>query len=85
MDSIDITSPEFSLGGIAEVNDIISDATISLGDNFSDYTLYTYIGVVILVCIIAYFIYKTYSTSGGKKVTFQDKLDHCYGEDVCQR
>jgi hypothetical protein len=85
MDTIDITSSEFSLGRIAEVNDVIPNTTISLGDNFSDYTLYIYIGVVILVCIIAYFIYKYYTTNFGKKVTFQDKLEECYGEDVCQR
>ena len=85
MDSIDITSPEFSLGGIAEVNDVIADATISLGDNLSDYNLYTYIGIIILVGVIAYFIYKSYAPNGCKRVTFQDKLDNCYGEDVCQR
>jgi hypothetical protein len=84
MDSIDVTSPEFSLEGISELKDVISD-TISLGDNFSDYTLYIYIGVMLLVSIIAYFIYKSYATNGVKKVTFQDKLDECYAEGVCQR
>jgi hypothetical protein len=80
MDSIDITSPEFSLGGISEINDVISD-TISLGDKLTDNTIYIYIGVIILVGIIAYFTYKYYSRgSGGKKVTFQDKLDECYGD-----
>jgi hypothetical protein len=84
MDSIDITSPEFSLEGISELKDIISD-TISLDNNFSDYNLYIYIGIILLVGIIAYFIYKTYATNGVKKVTFQDKLDECYAEGVCQR
>jgi len=85
MDSIDITSSEFSLGRINEENDIISDARISLGDNFSDYAIYIYIGIVILVGIITYFIYKTYTANAGKRVTFQDKLEECYGEDICQR
>ena len=78
MDSIDITSPEFSLGGFSEVNDVISD-TISLGNISPGYTSYIYIGVAILVTIIAYFIYKFYINKE-KKVTFQDKLDDCYGE-----
>jgi hypothetical protein len=78
MDSIDITSPEFSLGGFSELNDVISD-TMSLGNISPDYTSYIYIGVAVLVIIIAYFIYKFYINKE-KKVTFQDKLDDCYGE-----
>lgn len=86
MDSIDITSPEFSLGGINELNETISDK-ISLGNiysDYSDYAIYIYLGVIILIGVISYFIYKTYLTNGGKRVTFQDKLDECYGE-TCQR
>lgn len=85
MDSIDITSSEFSLGRITEVNDVIPNSTISLGDNLTDYNLYIYIGIIILVGVIAYFIYKYYAANTGKRVTFQDKLEECYGEDVCQR
>ena len=81
MDAIDVTSPEFSLGGISELNNVISD-TISLGNVSSDYTSYIYIGVVILLCISFYFIYKFYIKQ--KKVTFQDELEQCYG-DTCQR
>ena len=77
MDSIDITSPEFSLGGFSEINDVISD-TISLGNISSNYTIFIYIGAAVLVIIIAYFIYKFYINKQ-KKVTFQDKLDNCYG------
>jgi hypothetical protein len=90
MDSIDVTSPEFSLGGINELNETISDK-ISLGNiysnysDYSDYAIYIYLGVLILISIIGYFIYKTYLTNGGKRVTFQDKLDECYAEGVCQR
>jgi hypothetical protein len=82
MDAIDITSPEFSLGGISELNDVISD-TISLGNISSDYTSYIYVGVIILLGIVFYFIYKFY-INREKKVTFQDKLEECYG-DTCQR
>jgi hypothetical protein len=77
MDSIDITSPEFSLGGFSELNDVISD-TMSLGNISSSYTSYIYIGVAVLVIVISYFIYKFY-INRQKKVTFQDKLDDCYG------
>jgi hypothetical protein len=82
MDAIDVTSPEFSLGGISELNDVISDK-ISLGNDTSDYTMYIYVGVIILLCIISYFVYKFY-INRVKKVTFQDKLDDCYG-DTCIR
>jgi len=82
MDTIDVTSPEFSLGGFSELNDVLSD-TISLGNVSTDYTMYIYIGVIILIGIISYFIYKFY-INRQKKVTFQDKLDEFYG-DTCQR
>ena len=59
MDTIDVTSPEFSLGGFSELNDVLSD-TISLGNVSTDYTMYIYIGVIILIGIISYFIYKFY-------------------------
>ena len=73
MDSIDITTPEFSLTGITD--------TISLGDDLSEYTMYIYIGILILLVIIVSFIYKVYFRRE-KKVTFQDKLDECYGEEI---
>jgi len=76
MDSIDITNPEFSLGGFSELNDVISD-TMSLGNISPGYTSYIYIGVTVLVFIVAYFVYKFY-INREKKVTFQDKLDDCY-------
>ena len=76
MDSIDITSPEFSLGGFSDINDVISD-TISLDKISSNYIIFIYIVAVVLVLIIAYFIYKFYINKQ-KKVKFQDKLDECY-------
>ena len=83
MDSIDITSPEFSLGGFSELNNVNSD-TISLGNVSSDYATYIYIGVVIFISIISYFIYKFF-INRVKRVTFQDTLEEeCVGE-MCQR
>jgi hypothetical protein len=81
MDAIDITSSEFSLGNIPDLNDI-SPSSMILGDN-SDYTMYIYIGIAILVLIISFFIYKFYFNKQ-KQVTFQDTLDDCYG-GVCPR
>jgi hypothetical protein len=81
MDSIDITSSEFSLGNIPDSNEILSSSVI--GGAAFDYTMYIYIGIAVLVLLIAVFIYKFYINKG-KHVTFQDKLDDCYG-DVCPR
>jgi uncharacterized membrane protein len=71
MDSIDITSPEFSL----DVNEVISNTV----EGVNDYTFYIYIAIAIVVIVIAFFLYKYYVNTK-KRVTFQDKLDDCYGE-----
>jgi uncharacterized membrane protein YukC len=81
MDAIDITSSEFSLGNIPDLNDI-SPSSMIVGDN-SDYTMYIYIGIAILVLIISFFIYKFYFNKQ-KQVTFQDNLDECY-DGFCPR
>jgi hypothetical protein len=83
MDAIDITSSEFSLSNIPDVNEVISNSVIGGGFN-PDYTMYIYIGIGILLIVIAFLIYKFYINKQ-KHVTFQDKLDDCYGEGVCQR
>jgi nitric oxide reductase large subunit len=59
MDSIDITDSAFSLN-IPEVNEVISF-------NTTDNTMYIYIGVTILVVLIAIFIYKYYQTKNMSK------------------
>jgi hypothetical protein len=82
MDSIDITSSEFSLGNIPNTNEVLSSSII--GGTAFDYTMYIYIGIAVLVLLIAVFIYKFYFNKE-KRVTFQDKLDDCYGTDTCQR
>ena len=92
MEDIDITSPEFSLN-IPSVSEIIIETLektvdiptineIIIPDPDDDYTMYLYLGVVIL-CLLAFFAYKFYTVKQ-KRVTFQDKLDECYG-GVCQR
>jgi uncharacterized phage infection (PIP) family protein YhgE len=78
MDSIDITSPEFNLANINSVNEVISGISGS-----SDYTNYIYIGAVILLFIVSFFVYKFYYNKE-KKVSFQENLNNC-DDGVCMR
>lgn len=98
MDDIDITCAEYSLDIIPNVSEIItetlektvdipiiSETIVALDD---DYTMYIYMGLAILV-LFAFFAYKFYIVKQ-KRVTFQDKLEECYGvnecyDGVCQR
>lgn len=77
MENIDISSSDFALGDIPDINEVISSVTNK------DYLNYIYIAIAIVVAVILFFIYKYY-VNREKKVTFQDKLDKCYG-DVCYR
>jgi len=80
MENITISTSEFALGDIPdinEVNEVISSV------NSEDYLKYIYIAIAIIVAVLAFLIYKYY-VNREKKVTFQDKLDNCYG-DVCYR
>lgn len=63
MDSIDITDSAFTLN-IPRVNELINTET-------TDYTMFIYIGVAILVAFIAMFIYKFYQN----KNTSQDSSE----------
>jgi len=78
MDDIDITSAEFTISDIA--NNIIGGGEC---EDLSDSSMYIYIGISIFVLITLILLYKFYSDRS-KHVTFQDKLDDCYG-DVCKR
>lgn len=49
-------------------------------DNSDEYSKFIFIFIFIVLAILLYFFYKNRE----KKVTFQDKLDKCYG-DVCYR
>jgi len=75
MDAIDITSAEFSLGNVQEA----VSSTVEVF-KLDDYIIYIYIVLGIIAFVIAFLIYKYYS-SKSKRVTFQDKLDDCYGEN----
>jgi amino acid permease len=67
MDSIDITSAEFSLDRIPDINEVIS--TSIYGEN--EYTLYIYIAIAIIVLVIGFLIYKFYNNKQ-KHVTFEE-------------
>jgi hypothetical protein len=69
--NIDISTPEFSLGGIT--NEVFSF------DTSEDYLNYIYIVIAIVVAVAAFLIYKYFVRE--RKVTFQDNCDG----DVCFR
>jgi hypothetical protein len=77
MENITISTSEFALGDIPDINDFISSV------DSEDYLKYIYIAIAIVVAVLVFLIYKYY-VNRDKKVTFQDKLDNCYG-DVCFR
>ena len=93
MDEIDITSSGFSLDiqtNIPEIIPTISESipeilSNTLLDNcpasYEDYTIYIYIGMFVFFLVSAGILYQIY-ISKQKRVTFQDKLDDCYG-GVC--
>ena len=54
IDSIDITDSAFSL----DVPTIVTSGS----DSTTDYTMFIYIGVAVIVLIVGFFIYKTYRT-----------------------
>ena len=78
MEHIDITNEDFSLGNITDINKVISN---TLSSDLSDYTMYIYIAIAILLLIIAFLVYKFYINKQ-KQVTFQDNQDMCY-DGVC--
>jgi hypothetical protein len=63
---------------LPSVNEII-DIT-----SHGEYNIYIYIGILLLIGIVGFLGYKYYENTKRKRVTFQDKLDECYG-GVCQR
>lgn len=59
--------------------DITEVLSLDNSDEYSKY-IFIFISISIVLAILLYFFYKNRE----KKVTFQDKLDKCYG-DVCYR
>jgi hypothetical protein len=58
IDSIDITDAAFSLNG--HIPTPVQEAIGVTGT--TDYTMFIYIGVAVIVLIVGFFIYKTYRT-----------------------
>lgn len=97
MDEIDITSAEFSLD-IHNTNKLVSETIENMSDKLlvdEDYSMYI-IGMVVFLLLGGFFAYTFYTNKKTKRVTFQDKLDYCYGQGkdyddiecnggVCQR
>jgi hypothetical protein len=70
MDEIDITDSTFDL-----------NQQVVGGENEStSSSMYMYVAIVVGVLFLGYIFYISYNK--GKRVTFQDKLEQCYG-DVC--
>jgi len=74
MDEIDITDSTFSLNNNFEENTTVTGSSTN--------SMYMYIAIAVGVLFLCYILYNTFINSKGKKVTFQDKLEKCYG-DVC--
>jgi hypothetical protein len=75
MDEIDITDSTFDLN--QQVVGGGDEATSS--SSLSSSSIYIYIAVAAFVVFIGYILYSTFVSGKGKKVTFQDKLEQCYG------
>jgi hypothetical protein len=80
MDDIDITSSDFSLDIPNTIDNIVEMTTVEGGE---DSTMYMYIGMLILILILAsgWVVYNY--TLKKKRVTFQEKLDECYSGNDC--
>ena len=80
MDDIDITTPEFSLSRVPDLTEVVSDIVAPPTDS-PDYTMYI-LGAMLMALAGMVILYKF--TRRGTRVTFQDKLESCYG-DTCER
>jgi len=76
MENINISTSEFSFDDVPDINEVISSFAET------EYASYIYIVIAFVSIILLFLIYKYFTRE--KKVSFQDKLDNCYG-DVCQR
>ena len=76
MENITISTSEFALGDIPDINEVISVDS-------EDYLKYIYIAIAIVVAVLAFLFYKFF-INREKKVTFEDKIEDCYG-GICYR
>ena len=74
MDEIDITDSTFSLNTNFDTNAVSNTG-------FDSKSFYMYAAIAVGVLVLCYILYTTFAGKG-KRVTFQDKLEQCYG-DVC--
>ena len=77
MDDIDITTPEFSLSGVPDLTEIVSNIVHTTDPELPDYAMYI-LGAMLMALAGIVFLYKF--TRRVPRVTFQDKLDDCYGD-----
>lgn len=77
MDDIDITTPGFSLGNVPDLTEIVSNIVDTTESDVPDYAMYI-LGAMLMVLAGIIFLYKF--ARRGQRVTFQDKLEECYGD-----
>ena len=77
MDDIDITTPGFSLGNVPDLTDIVSNIVDTTDPDVPDYAMYI-LGAMLMALAGIVFLYKFARRS--QRVTFQDKLEECYGD-----
>jgi hypothetical protein len=77
MDDIDITTPEFSLSRVPDLTEIVSNIVHTTDPDLPDYAMYI-LGAMLMALAGIVFLYKF--TRRVPRVTFQDKLDDCYGD-----
>jgi H+/Cl- antiporter ClcA len=77
MDDIDITTPEFSLSRVPDLTEIVSNIVHTTDPELPDYAMYI-LGAMLMALAGIVFLYKF--TRRVPRVTFQDKLDDCYGD-----
>ena len=77
MDDIDITTPGFSLGNVPDLTEIVSNIVDTTDTDMPDYAMYI-LGAMLMALAGIVFLYKFARRS--QRVTFQDKLEECYGD-----
>ena len=77
MDDIDITTPGFSLGNVPDLTEIVSNIVDTTDADMPDYAMYI-LGAMLMAIAGIVFLYRV--ARRGPRVTFQDKLDDCYGD-----
>jgi len=77
MDDIDITTPGFSLDSVPDLTEIVSNIVDTTDPELPDYAMYI-LGAMLMALAGIVVLYKF--TRRVPRVTFQEKLDDCYGD-----